>query len=1695
MDTLNEVFGSQDQSVSLSDLVPQNDTQLRIPQATIRNEAAKTALLSGEDSPTDTYQTLVAEAEAGDDTTSVSLNAKIAQDIEKENQQGMMSILADPKVSTEQKIEALKNIRKSQFLSEPSVKLMTDGLSKPVKDESVDSEKARLTISDLIREIDDSVAVKQGLVNAHGANLDSLNAGTAVDATANLFLSFLNNISIGKINRDLNEKQGTGSLWKTIKGFVLPGTVTKDIREELARIPVDQRQKFTSDLIDSVVNNSSTVPGNKGQFMQMVQIQKILGDSDYSATDEWMDNIFPLFDIFGLKALAKGLRKTPEVAQEATKIEQVAQGTKTEIKQPVGTVTPTSSVKPEIATVSPPPDKIISDYRDEIAKLQEQKANILGDANELDRGQVRSIQEELKSLDKRKGNFSSDFIASETKRIQREDKVSFKDAKKKASANANEAKTEYESIKSRLEGELGRNASGNKISQEIAQLENQIETLSKSPGKVVEVKLSPIADAIRRIDLNAALRKEVPASPASIVSQVNPDQARAFHAAVFTAKDDVAAEALYGVPRMDAIASDVLPQISTQSGRVTSKVQDIEKYLSNEIDTLTDIMNSSGALQFTKAEKLRAETHVLNDFSSADGLTLNNAMSSFKNDGGRIKVAAVYGNAEGAFSDAKQAFEQAKNALKYHGIMEEDITILRKEGLDHAPVDIKSVEGVPGNYLVKVESNYDITSDMLGKMDEFSLMKNWLDAIPQLVWDRKGSATRWLFDPASILDKSITGSAIEATDKSAVFERTMLELASNYTDKYNALSKAEKGMVSSYIKEANTEGIALDTVDLLSRGFSNNQIQAVTDWRKFWDAHYYLENLDIIRTLDMQGYNLLQNDKGLSLFTKRMEKDKGIARLYDPQSDSIVSPSKEDMDRLYEMGGSYGKLKRPVEMDGVLVEHVIIPNDSTNYLRKLRSDDTALNYRDGYYQIHYNAPKFVDEIVKEGDRIISRKAVAVAGDSNEASSFASRMQSNNPDKEYKVRGDDRAMKRGNDDWWDVNAASGRIAQRHRGKLLEDSSGLNHLGDGSYMLDPVSSAVKAAKSISMRTMMRPVIETQKQRFMSKYADLLPSNGRGGVGFPGSFADIGAKGETVSSKIKDARTEYEYIRFIENGYINSVDEAFKATMFRLAEITKANSKAEKTFLSLTDVRPTNVVKSSVFNAYLVGHPLRQTIIQSHQAVRSMAYNLPGWLDGGVIKHVLNYTADLAGAGSTKSSRDFVDFINTSGIMEAVDKHNLVRGTLLDAVGDARILAKSAKVADKVLSIPRKYGFGLGEQGSMLIHAAAVYDKFARDGKNLLDKTVRAEAHSELRAITGDMNFAGDMPQNSTSLAAIFQFMQVPQKMLLQVTNRRLDVPTRLKLFAGDVLMWGSPTVLLASHLTNGDILPEDQKLREILLLGAESMLFNNLLREITNDPTTNVDFSSLSPSDTTSIRKMITTMLADGPLAAIAASPFGGLVGDQGRVQNALRSIARLVKGSSEYDKDPVTFLQTIHEVGKIFSGVNDATNAWLALETKRSFDKIGRKLDGDVHTVEAALMAFGFKDASQRDMFVVLEQAKKDQKSYKDTVLRDYKLAMQYIVTKAGEDNTSPEVIANVTGFILNKYKNDPVAQEIISKQMVLDSQSAEDKTGEALLKLSGIKSPSEMKDLVRVAPIPDSQKQQWFELIKNLDTLRNRQEK
>ena len=93
---------------------------------------------------------------------------------------------------------------------------------------------------------------------------------------------------------------------------------------------------------------------------------------------------------------------------------------------------------------------------------------------------------------------------------------------------------------------------------------------------------------------------------------------------------------------------------------------------------------------------------------------------------------------------------------------------------------------------------------------------------------------------------------------------------------------------------------------------------------------------------------------------------------------------------------------------------------------------------------------------------MSRRAIAVAGDTETANHFVAR-QVPRADIKYLVRADDKAAMTGGNDWFDTNAARGRIAQKHRGKLLEDATGINHLGDGNYIVSPMESALSSART--------------------------------------------------------------------------------------------------------------------------------------------------------------------------------------------------------------------------------------------------------------------------------------------------------------------------------------------------------------------------------------------------------------------------------------------------------------------------------------------------------------------------------------------------------------------------------------------------------------------------------------------------------
>lgn len=1194
-----------------------------------------------------------------------------------------------------------------------------------------------------------------------------------------------------------------------------------------------------------------------------------------------------------------------------------------------------------------------------------------------------------------------------------------------------------------------------------------------------------MVDTIKRIEMNGVVRSENPSSPASVIAQGNPSQARSLHEAIVEATDDELASAMHGTTREQALANNIAPQVATESGAVVSKVPNIEKSVLDKVvesfSDMIDMIGNTGAIYFTRGEKAVARAAVVHDFRNAEGLTINDAMSSFVVDGGKIKINAVYGLEEGSWLRAETALAQTRLALNRYGILDEEIELLRKEGLDHVPVRLEDVKDLDGNYLIRIKTAHEIDPTDVGNLAGWNVKRNLFDRVSPWLGKFITDPARWVFDAASMLHPGITGPAVVAADKASKLEHYLIQLADQFAGKIKPFDKARKAKIDDYIREANYNGVAFDRTDLMARGFTSEEIDSLKSWRDFWDAHYYLENYDVIRTLNSQGYQLFKN-QNTELYARPVAKNQNITNVYDPAQDAVVIHAKADGDALYNANGTYARLRRPTDFNGVTTEYMIVRNTPTEYLRNFRHTDTVLNYRHGYFQIHYDAPKFVDEIVRDAKGVeIGRKAIAVAGDTAEAQGFAERtaMAAGKSINDYKVRGDVRAMQRGGDDWWDLNGAQGRIAQRHRGKLLEDSSGLNHLGDGSYIVSPVDSAIRSARSIAGRTISRPMIEAAKARAIAQYGDMFPSNGIGGKRWPNSLDEIGAKGEPTSKRVADARTTFAYVNYLENGYINNVDAAIKATFNMLAEITgkQGLSKIERGLIKVGESNLPSLAKNSVFMAYVGSNVLRQWIVQAHQVVRTFSYNPIGWANGNIEKYLAEFLGETSGL--TKET-EFTKFIKGTGLLDSVDKQSLVRGALMDASDASNPGVKAIK---KTTGFVRRIGFDAGEIGNLLGHAAAVYDKYKRAGLNVLTKEVADEMHSEIRALSYDMNFAGDMPYNQTSASVLLQFMQVPHKALLQMTNRRLPWQMRARLVAADMVVWGPPSLLVGAIMGH-DYLPDNPKMREIYLNGVESMLLNNMFNELFED-NTNIDFTSLDPYGMSGWKKFFQAMYSGGMKDMLLNSPAGQIfVKDQGRTQNAIAAMQRYFAGFIDSEQPPESFIGMMTEIAKITSGFSSAHKASMLLDAKQRYDQFGKTVDKSVNHVEAWAQLFGFGTADTRDLYEISQKVNTRNKEYKDEVLNVYKTMKQYYEKELQNGNKDPKFITAISGFVLNRYKDEPVAIQIIANEIERDAADPNSTLLYQMMKASQIPDHAGLRKEVEISPLTPDEKR---EMLRRLD--------
>lgn len=1180
-----------------------------------------------------------------------------------------------------------------------------------------------------------------------------------------------------------------------------------------------------------------------------------------------------------------------------------------------------------------------------------------------------------------------------------------------------------------------------------------------------------------------------PVSPVNIVKDINADQVRGMYALAVSDSTGEVSRAVSGASKEDLVAASNLPQVST-SGAVESKVNNVEKFIQPD-NELIEAVRDTGGFHWTDNEANNIFGNLVDKLTNASGIYSNPAETIITRDGDRFVAKALYGTPEGGFSDADTALQAVNLSLRDFGIT--NTQLMKKVDGEYVPVSLAEAKGVKGDYKVSVNLEKQFEFMDLTKADDLTVKRNFFDRFTPFRWTggKQGTAANMLADHASMLDKHITGGAVRASDRAVRLDKILLKPFSEFSDGFTKLPSDRQALLMEYVKDANLKGYEDGFVTLIGKGFTKHEAELLGKWRKAWDNNYYLENMALGRSLANNGFKVF-DDGQTKLFVKEISKNKNIETAYDTATDSVVKLSAKEVDDLYDAGGTLARLRRPSSMQGEVVEHVILRNTGKSYSRAIQPTDQILSYKKGYYSTYYDAPLFIVQKVRSaggvGKTIEYEKAIGAAKDSKEAEIIRQRaIQQGFSPEDIFVREDRNSLSVNSDYFWDVQSSHGRLAQRHRGERLEGAT-VAHVGISDQLtLNPMEAAIRASRSVSRHIAHRDYIDAVKQRAVSKYEQYFPKE-EGRVKWPSNSNELKPITSATGSEIADARTLVEYVNFLENGYVNGLDTGWKAGMNYVAEaLSKVSPSFEGLAYQAGRQAPGSFLKSGVFTAYIALNPIRQAIIQSHQAIRLVGYSPTAFYKAG-LQSGRYFAGKINPKLMNAEDLEIAKYVEESGMLDAIDRHNLVRGSITDMAESRNMLAKGV---GKPIEISRKIGFDTGESVNLLNTLLTVRNKFISEGKNLKDKRVKEEAYSTARALSYDMNSAGDMPYNQNTLGLFLQFFQVPHKAFLQATNRRLSREDRLKLFAIDSALWGIPGYAVIENLLPDDALPKDSKARQFALEGAEMTGLNGFLSKLAGE-SININFvGSLGPYGTEGFEKLAEAIIGGGIGEIITNSPaYSFYLKEGGRVREAMSRMYNYLGNFVAYPKeghDPETIKSVAQGLAEISSGWSNAYKGYLMHEMGKLQDKNGRMIMEDPHYFYAIAQIFGFKSVEEGLQYSVRRELSDLKKSRQEELDEVYKSYVRVLTRDQQLAINDPEAISRVLGFIKYTYRNDPKAMEYLHGRLEQEMPSNKQKIVKAMIEAANFPdSYKELQDIYNLGAIGDEDYNKALQLGKDM---------
>jgi len=1600
----------------------------------------------------------------------------------------LLGVLADPEIDDATKEQAANRVFDiTGEMFDVSSLLASKAAVADVPFENAEQEKVRVNIASTFNEIHDYNRVAQASVNSKAGTADSSTANALKDAFE--FISpFSESKQLSKIAARLNEELEDGNITEGFFGITLMGETKKDIIDTIRRIPPEQRIELTEKILNIVDQESSIFLPGTNDFARVAQL-RLIGERGYiSETERWFENIISVLDVVALGGILKSIMR-PIIRSEGTGLvlAEVLRGEREGFLRKDLLTTGDRLLEAPLPKLT----KQTTQTQEEF--INELRAELIATSSKrLSRGDRKSLTLELNDFRFKLRNVPpvSDEPVRRVKGLpaRKAKKLSIQEGKQIASEGSAMIQERINIIEERLRqsriGEVAE-SSLSRLDQRVLKGESA-EVVESIQREVIE----PLTRSWTRRQTTGAAQ---PASISQTLKGTNPTQARAVHEIAVASEDG--AQATHGVSSAEAVATDINPKVVSANGGFEAGLSDAGRLHNIQITPDAGVINlalDDGAIYYWKEEKAKQRTKVINDFSNSLGIRLLDNTSQMGREPDGIIIRAVYGPTDGSFVSPVEAVDQMKFNFRDYGVRDDDITLLRREGAEYRPIPDKEAKelianNTEGEYLLNLDYRYRFNPLDFEQLQAADVKWNIFDRLVPGLSQGVLKIQRNVMDIASMLNPVLTLGAARLPGRAVALDKALLDLGSVFSKGYSSLKKERKEFLYDRIKEANYRGLNLGDSKLIALGHTSEEVQLMKDWRSYWDTHYYLENSDMAKSLRSQGFKALEDRKnGSLLFAKPTKKSDAETSIYSPSLDAVVQITPLQLDELYAGGGTLANLRDPLRINGDIVKQIVVKGTQEQFLRTLRDTDKVLTYRPGYYTVHYKNPKFVVKNVRDKAGNISYdRAVGVANNTKDAEHMLkrnARAAGVSPEEWGFVRGDVKNFHTERNEYWDVQSATGRTAQRFRGERLEDASGTLTGSADAHILDPVESLVATSRSISRRVAFRDYLSATKTRFLQQFGQLLPKNKAKQAVYPSSVEDIRKPGRENDKDIADARTTWEYINYLENGYINSIDEGIKSALRGISNVVGAKGfpKTEEMLNWASEGRGlTGYAKNVAFQAYLALNPLRQAMVQGHQAIQLLAIEpryvstlLSREIGGFQLAHAGHIEAGAKLSGfSVKEMKDLVEEVRRVGIWDGVSQHNLARGALLD------IADNSSTVRKAVTAVPRlsqRIGFDSGEHFNIISAYLTFRNRALRNGLDPSNAEVRDTIAAEAINYTYNMNFAGDMPYNQNSAALVMQFQQVPHKAMLQLVNRNISPRERAQIAAFNLIVYGIPGAAFVQFY-NSDIMPENQTARELLEHGLEQVMLNNLLT-VTTGEETSINFRGFAAVDTEGLHDIITAMWTDGIGETLVNTPASSLLfGRNPRIANAFGTMARYFNLKDDYT-DPTTFSQVAGEFAKIASGYSNFAKGRYALQYNKKINSFGDIVDDDVSTAEAIAQIFGFPTMEEAQAWSSKDMLWSKGKKFEEDVKTWYKDYKRRLVS-VDIDGQDPTRIVNIMGEAWRMFGiNEPRARQIIRKLLEKDVRDKDATFYRSALKAAQWMDHSEYQRLVDGLPLDEDKR-------------------